>query len=168
MYCKCLQKIDNQVCRYWENACQIIPPHDKSIASTIEKHLEPWGWSYNLVDTSDLCSEPSGIVDSYFEELSALSQFRQVRHFYCHWITEWFTKAFLDLTMKRLISNLFTLQCMVLEPPLPSVPLNASACLPSSQSISKSIQIQTLVLSLFLTLRKAKAPWYVFILIGSW
>lgn len=27
---------------YWENACQIIPPHDSGISKSIQKNLQPW------------------------------------------------------------------------------------------------------------------------------
>ncbi|CDS12562.1 hypothetical protein LRAMOSA04756 [Lichtheimia ramosa] len=69
-------KQDNGYKVYWENACQIIPPHDKGIADSIQENLEPWVWDYKLVDTSDLCQEPVGVIDSYFEEVAALSQYR--------------------------------------------------------------------------------------------
>ncbi|KAI8092267.1 Phosphoglucomutase/phosphomannomutase [Gilbertella persicaria] len=67
-------KDDNGYKVYWENACQIIPPHDEGIAASIQQHLEPWGWEYNLVDTSDLVSDPTdlGVIDSYFNEVQAL------------------------------------------------------------------------------------------------
>lgn len=39
---------------YWENACQIIPPHDKAIYNIIEKHLEPKCWDFLLVDDHPL------------------------------------------------------------------------------------------------------------------
>ncbi|KAI8145427.1 hypothetical protein BJV82DRAFT_643703 [Fennellomyces sp. T-0311] len=69
-------KQDNGYKVYWENACQIIPPHDQGIAEMILHHLKPWTWDYDLVDTSDLCQEPDGVIDSYFEELAALSRFQ--------------------------------------------------------------------------------------------
>ncbi|KAI9486531.1 MAG: hypothetical protein EXX96DRAFT_549427 [Benjaminiella poitrasii] len=69
-------KDDNGYKVYWENACQIIPPHDEGIASTILKNLEPWGWDYDLVFKSDLVSDPTdqGVIDAYFEEVEALCQ----------------------------------------------------------------------------------------------
>lgn len=27
---------------YWENACQIIPPHDSGISRCIQANLQPW------------------------------------------------------------------------------------------------------------------------------
>ena len=64
---------------YWENACQIIPPHDEGIAATILENLEPWGWNYELASTSDLVSDPTdeGVIDSYFEEVEALCKNKQ-------------------------------------------------------------------------------------------
>ncbi|KAI8081681.1 uncharacterized protein BX664DRAFT_366909 [Halteromyces radiatus] len=72
-------KDDNGYKVYWENACQIIPPHDEGIASSILQHLNPWGWGYDLVDTSELCVDPSnqGVIDAYFDEVAALSTFTQ-------------------------------------------------------------------------------------------
>ncbi|KAI8374330.1 uncharacterized protein BYT42DRAFT_547388 [Radiomyces spectabilis] len=72
-------KDDNGYKVYWENACQIIPPHDEGIAATILENLEPWTWDYELVNKSDLCSDPTdeGVIDSYFEEVSALCKFRE-------------------------------------------------------------------------------------------
>ena len=59
---------------YWENACQIIPPHDEAIADTILNNLKPWGWDKQLVDSSDLVSDPKdqGVIDDYFKEVEAL------------------------------------------------------------------------------------------------
>ncbi|KAI9308899.1 hypothetical protein BJ944DRAFT_259452 [Cunninghamella echinulata] len=71
-------KDDNGYKVYWENACQIIPPHDEGIASSILQHLEPWDWNYDLVNTSELCVDPKNenVIDSYFEELATLSTYR--------------------------------------------------------------------------------------------
>ena len=33
---------DNGYKIYWENACQIISPHDVGISQSIQKNLEPW------------------------------------------------------------------------------------------------------------------------------
>ncbi|CAO3594849.1 unnamed protein product [Absidia cylindrospora] len=72
-------KDDNGYKVYWENACQIIPPHDEGIAASILEHLEPWGWNYDLVDSSDLCVDPrhQGVIDAYFDEVSALSSYSE-------------------------------------------------------------------------------------------
>ncbi|KAI9010316.1 hypothetical protein CLU79DRAFT_773822 [Phycomyces nitens] len=71
-------KDDNGYKVYWENACQIIPPHDEGIANTILENLEPWAWDYELATTSDLCSDPTdlGVVDAYFEEVAELAKFK--------------------------------------------------------------------------------------------
>ncbi|ORX50843.1 hypothetical protein DM01DRAFT_1363573 [Hesseltinella vesiculosa] len=68
-------KDDNGYKVYWENACQIIPPHDEGIAASILDNLVPWDWDYDLVEKSDLCVDPTdeGVIDAYFEELAALS-----------------------------------------------------------------------------------------------
>ncbi|OAD08840.1 hypothetical protein MUCCIDRAFT_176147 [Mucor lusitanicus CBS 277.49] len=72
-------KDDNGYKVYWENACQIIPPHDEGIAATILENLEPWGWNYDLASTSDLVSDPTdqGVIDAYFEEVEALCKNKQ-------------------------------------------------------------------------------------------
>ncbi|KAI8983747.1 hypothetical protein BDB01DRAFT_843111 [Pilobolus umbonatus] len=72
-------KDDNGYKVYWENACQIIPPHDEGIAATILENLDPWGWDYGLVSESDLVSDPTdeGIIDDYFEEVKALCAYRE-------------------------------------------------------------------------------------------
>ncbi|CAO3669436.1 unnamed protein product [Umbelopsis ramanniana] len=71
-------KDDNGYKVYWENACQIIPPHDSGIATAIDENLEPWVWDEKLASESPLSQDPAekGVVDSYFKELSALSAFR--------------------------------------------------------------------------------------------
>ncbi|CAO3613777.1 unnamed protein product [Mucor hiemalis] len=71
-------KDDNGYKVYWENACQIIPPHDEAIADTILKDLQPWGWDKELVDKSDLVSDPTdqGVIDAYFEEVKDLCKYR--------------------------------------------------------------------------------------------
>ncbi|KAG1169097.1 hypothetical protein G6F70_008690 [Rhizopus microsporus] len=71
-------KDDNGYKVYWENACQIIPPHDEGIASAIMENLTPWAWDYEAVNNSDLVSDPTdqGIIDSYFEEVKNLCQYR--------------------------------------------------------------------------------------------
>ncbi|KAI5790662.1 phosphoglucomutase-like protein [Peziza echinospora] len=45
---------DNGYKVYWENACQIIPPHDAGIFTMIEQNLIPLSWDAELVDTSPL------------------------------------------------------------------------------------------------------------------
>jgi len=73
-------KDDNGYKVYWENACQIIPPHDSGIATAIDENLEPWVWDEKLASESPLSQDPAekGVIESYFKELSALSAFRYV------------------------------------------------------------------------------------------
>ncbi|CEG80087.1 Putative Phosphoglucomutase phosphomannomutase [Rhizopus microsporus] len=101
-------KDDNGYKVYWENACQIIPPHDEGIALAIMENLTPWVWDYEAVNNSDLVSDPTdqGIIDSYFEEIFANT----------------------DPIMKQHKSSLCILPCMVLVLPLPSDPLSALDC----------------------------------------
>ena len=42
---------------YWENACQIIPPHDLGISNSIQKNLQPW------IDYSTLPLPPIEYID---------------------------------------------------------------------------------------------------------
>ncbi|CAG8512396.1 5364_t:CDS:10 [Funneliformis mosseae] len=67
-------KKDNGYKVYWENACQIVPPHDKGISQSISVNLEPWTWDAELVNNSPLCIDNvKEISDAYFEELKAIS-----------------------------------------------------------------------------------------------
>ncbi|CAG8780288.1 33764_t:CDS:10, partial [Racocetra persica] len=71
-------KQDNGYKVYWENACQIIPPHDKGVSDAINNNLEPWIWDPHVVDNSELCIDNiKEISDAYFEELKALSYHRE-------------------------------------------------------------------------------------------
>ncbi|KAI9592253.1 hypothetical protein BDF19DRAFT_484580 [Syncephalis fuscata] len=68
-------KDDNGYKVYWDNACQIIPPHDKGIAEAINQNLEPWLWNKTLVDTaaSTLCSDPiEEVSNAYYDSLTSL------------------------------------------------------------------------------------------------
>ncbi|GAA5795843.1 hypothetical protein EDC94DRAFT_595345 [Helicostylum pulchrum] len=71
-------KDDNGYKVYWENACQIIPPHDAGIAETILTNLQPWGWDKQIVSTSELVSDPTdqGIIESYFEDVKELCKYK--------------------------------------------------------------------------------------------
>ncbi|CAI2166348.1 14746_t:CDS:10 [Funneliformis geosporum] len=67
-------KKDNGYKVYWENACQIISPHDKGISQSISVNLEPWTWDAELVNNSPLCIDNvKEISDAYFEELRGIS-----------------------------------------------------------------------------------------------
>ncbi|KAI9291643.1 hypothetical protein K502DRAFT_368271 [Neoconidiobolus thromboides FSU 785] len=69
-------KLDNGYKVYWENACQIVEPHDKGIAKEIENNAMPWCWDTSLCDDSDLCTDPyKSIYEKYFEDLKGLSMF---------------------------------------------------------------------------------------------
>ncbi|CAG8706218.1 4739_t:CDS:10, partial [Dentiscutata heterogama] len=71
-------KQDNGYKVYWENACQIIPPHDKGISNAISNNLEPWIWDPKLVDNNELCVDNiNEISDAYFGELKVLSRHRE-------------------------------------------------------------------------------------------
>ncbi|RHZ83008.1 hypothetical protein Glove_100g20 [Diversispora epigaea] len=71
-------KQDNGYKVYWENACQIIPPHDKGIADAISNNLEPRIWDSELVNNSSLCIDKTKeISNSYFEEIKELSHYRE-------------------------------------------------------------------------------------------
>ncbi|CAO3664381.1 unnamed protein product [Umbelopsis vinacea] len=71
-------KDDNGYKVYWENACQIIPPHDSGIAACINENLEPWIWDEKMALESPQSQDPAkqGVIESYFQELSSLSAFR--------------------------------------------------------------------------------------------
>ncbi|KAJ3285841.1 Phosphoglucomutase-2 [Borealophlyctis nickersoniae] len=67
-------KNDNGYKVYWSNGSQIIPPHDKGIAESIEKNLDPWLWDYTLAESSPLSVDPGKeIISSYFAALAKLS-----------------------------------------------------------------------------------------------
>jgi phosphomannomutase len=69
-------KQDNGYKLYWNNGCQIIPPHDSKIANLILQNLEPITWDYDLVKTSPLVQDPSSIIPEYFKKLSSYSSFK--------------------------------------------------------------------------------------------
>ncbi|KAF8465926.1 phosphoglucomutase-like protein [Kalaharituber pfeilii] len=64
---------DNGYKVYWDNACQIIPPHDEGIFTSIEKHLEPVCWDVDLVNTSPLVVKSLAKVRAAY--LNALKSF---------------------------------------------------------------------------------------------
>ncbi|KAG0241492.1 hypothetical protein B0O80DRAFT_443510 [Mortierella sp. GBAus27b] len=64
-------KNDNGYKVYWENACQIIPPHDEGIAKTILDNLEPWVWDYKSFENPALV-DPTYLVPTYFEQVQGL------------------------------------------------------------------------------------------------
>ena len=57
-------KEDNGYKVYWNDGAQIIPPHDKGIASCIDSNLEPWESSWNIMEdvySLDLVSDPTEV-----------------------------------------------------------------------------------------------------------
>uniref|UniRef100_A0A8C5QYS0 Phosphoglucomutase 2 n=1 Tax=Leptobrachium leishanense TaxID=445787 RepID=A0A8C5QYS0_9ANUR len=65
-------KQDNGYKVYWENGAQIISPHDKGIAQSIEENLAPWpsAWDDTLIDNNPLLHDPlEPINKGYFEDL---------------------------------------------------------------------------------------------------
>lgn len=67
-------KEDNGYKVYWENAAQIIPPHDKGIAKAIEENAEPLkeSWDKKAVDTNMLVEGSIGLVEhAYFSAIVA-------------------------------------------------------------------------------------------------
>ncbi|THH10832.1 hypothetical protein EW145_g1056 [Phellinidium pouzarii] len=74
-------KQDNGYKVYWQNAVQIISPHDTGIARAIEENLEPLSWDTRKVGQSSLCVDVTrDIVDAYFTSLSSLSTSRAINY----------------------------------------------------------------------------------------
>jgi phosphomannomutase len=70
-----------QIQVYWENAVQIISPHDTEIAQSIEQNLEPkQAWNIvSSVEQSALCfDKTTEMVDAYFLDLMKLNRSRLV------------------------------------------------------------------------------------------
>lgn len=65
---------DNGYKVYWENACQLIPPHDSGIAATIESNLAPWNGELPKLETIDLLpSYLSEVIDPLSEAVKLTS-----------------------------------------------------------------------------------------------
>lgn len=63
-------KQDNGYKVYWENAVQIIAPHDAGISESIKANLEPKTWDVASI-ISDLCLDKTvEMKDAYFESLA--------------------------------------------------------------------------------------------------
>jgi phosphoglucomutase len=58
---------DNGYKVYWENGCQIIPPHDHGIAASILQNLEPISWDKTVVDNSLLVEGALGLVEDAYD-----------------------------------------------------------------------------------------------------
>ncbi|EEB05136.1 phosphoglucomutase [Schizosaccharomyces japonicus yFS275] len=56
---------------YWENACAIIPPHDKGIAECIMENLEPTVWDDSGIEANTLCDTKfiEKVLSDYWSEL---------------------------------------------------------------------------------------------------
>ncbi|KAK0441176.1 uncharacterized protein EV420DRAFT_1730510 [Desarmillaria tabescens] len=64
-------KQDNGYKVYWENAVQIIAPHDVGISESIKANLEPKTWDVASVTSSELCLDKTAeMKDAYFESLA--------------------------------------------------------------------------------------------------
>jgi phosphoglucomutase len=57
---------DNGYKVYWTNGCQIIPPHDKGIAESILKNLEPISWDKSVTESSLLVEGSLGLVEEAY------------------------------------------------------------------------------------------------------
>jgi phosphoglucomutase len=63
---------DNGYKVYWENGCQIIPPHDIGIAQSIEENLDPWTWDVSHLENNDQLVRPgSKLKSKYFAAMTA-------------------------------------------------------------------------------------------------
>ncbi|KAJ7184145.1 hypothetical protein C8R46DRAFT_1158562 [Mycena filopes] len=72
-------KEDNGYKVYWENAVQIIGPHDKGISASIEENLEPKTSTTEQLHSSPLCLDRTQeMKDAYFSELSSLNLSRSL------------------------------------------------------------------------------------------
>ncbi|XP_026473532.1 phosphoglucomutase-2 [Ctenocephalides felis] len=66
-------KDDNGYKVYWENSCQITPPHDKNIQKHILENLKPWPKSWDItVLPKSVHKDPSVLFDNYCKSLSKL------------------------------------------------------------------------------------------------
>ncbi|KAI0688766.1 hypothetical protein BC835DRAFT_1371457 [Cytidiella melzeri] len=66
-------KQDNGYKVYWENAVQIISPHDSGIAGSIRENLEPITWDFDCLKNSPLCTDRTKeLIDAYMARLSDL------------------------------------------------------------------------------------------------
>ncbi|KAJ7074390.1 hypothetical protein C8F01DRAFT_1100349 [Mycena amicta] len=67
-------KDDNGYKVYWENAVQIIGPHDKGISASIAANLEPKTWLNEQLYSSPLCVDRTEeMKDAYFANLAELN-----------------------------------------------------------------------------------------------
>ncbi|EIW85345.1 hypothetical protein CONPUDRAFT_162554 [Coniophora puteana RWD-64-598 SS2] len=66
-------KDDNGYKVYWENAVQIIEPHDKGIATSIKENLEPRTWDVSLTSDPLCLDRTEEMKKMYFESLQKLA-----------------------------------------------------------------------------------------------
>ncbi|KAF8163059.1 hypothetical protein B0H34DRAFT_651389 [Crassisporium funariophilum] len=67
------------ICVYWENAVQIIAPHDVGISASIQANLHPKNYSIDDLSTSELCVDPTQEMRTkYFKALSNLNRSREL------------------------------------------------------------------------------------------
>ncbi|KAJ7043327.1 hypothetical protein C8F04DRAFT_944528 [Mycena alexandri] len=72
-------KEDNGYKVYWENAVQIIGPHDKGISASIKENLAPKTWTIEQLHLSPLCLDRTQeMKDAYFSNLSSLNLSRSL------------------------------------------------------------------------------------------
>ncbi|KAJ7929358.1 hypothetical protein B0H13DRAFT_947180 [Mycena leptocephala] len=72
-------KDDNGYKVYWENAVQIIGPHDKGISASIKANLEPKTWMMEQLHSSPLCLDRTQeMKGAYFSDLSSLNLSRSL------------------------------------------------------------------------------------------
>lgn len=67
-------KDDNGYKVYWSNGAQIITPHDKGIASSIEENLEPdnASWDTSVMDNCDKLIDPlNDIMKDYYDKMKS-------------------------------------------------------------------------------------------------
>ncbi|KIK63778.1 hypothetical protein GYMLUDRAFT_259462 [Collybiopsis luxurians FD-317 M1] len=73
-------KNDNGYKVYWENAVQIIAPHDKGISDAIQANLSPKVWSVDKVPTSSICLDVTeDTKEKYFSAIELLKLPQYVR-----------------------------------------------------------------------------------------
>ncbi|KAJ3102159.1 Phosphoglucomutase-3 [Phlyctochytrium bullatum] len=74
-------KNDNGYKVYWENGCQIIPPHDNGIAKRIAAHQVPLTWDTEVWSTHPNCwDRTKELTDAYFKSLKPLVHFEGNPH----------------------------------------------------------------------------------------
>jgi phosphoglucomutase len=71
---------DNGYKVYWENGCQIIPPHDSGISASIDENLQPWSWDVKLLDNENVDNATKvGVQEAYYRALKDKLNFENVR-----------------------------------------------------------------------------------------